>query len=103
MCWGTSFGGQLHAGGYHRIIFTHGVKVAPLSSAPRAESKETSARMTTKGEAFAGLSVAVVTPFKDGEVDYDAFKAQIDFQIEAGTTCICPVGTTGESPTLTHP
>jgi 4-hydroxy-tetrahydrodipicolinate synthase len=59
--------------------------------------------MTTKGEAFAGLSVAVVTPFKDGEVDYDTFKAQIEFQIEAGTTCICPVGTTGESPTLTHP
>jgi 4-hydroxy-tetrahydrodipicolinate synthase len=65
--------------------------------------KETSASMTTKGEAFAGLSVAVVTPFKGGEVDYDTFKAQIEFQIEAGTTCICPVGTTGESPTLTHP
>ena len=59
--------------------------------------------MTTKGEAFAGLSVAVVTPFKDGEVDYDAFRAQIEFQIVAGTNCICPVGTTGESPTLTHP
>ena len=59
--------------------------------------------MSTKGEAFAGLSVAVVTPFKEGEVDYDAFRAQIEFQIAAGTTCICPVGTTGESPTLTHP
>jgi 4-hydroxy-tetrahydrodipicolinate synthase len=59
--------------------------------------------MSTKGEAFAGLSVAVVTPFKGDEVDYDAFRAQIEFQIEAGTNCICPVGTTGESPTLTHP
>ncbi len=59
--------------------------------------------MTTQGEAFAGLSVAIVTPFKDGEVDYDAFRAQIEFQIAAGTTGICPVGTTGESPTLTHP
>lgn len=59
--------------------------------------------MSTKGEAFAGLSVAVVTPFRDGEVDYEAFRAQIEFQIEAGTNCICPVGTTGESPTLTHP
>jgi len=59
--------------------------------------------MTTQGEAFAGLSVALVTPFKDGEVDYDAFRAQIEFQIAAGTKCICPVGTTGESPTLTHP
>ena len=59
--------------------------------------------MSTKGEAFAGLSVALVTPFRDGEVDYEAFRAQIEFQIEAGTNCICPVGTTGESPTLTHP
>jgi len=57
----------------------------------------------TKGEVFAGLSVALVTPFKDGEVDYDAFKAQIEFQIAAGANCICPVGTTGESPTLSHP
>jgi 4-hydroxy-tetrahydrodipicolinate synthase len=59
--------------------------------------------MTTKGEAFAGLSVALVTPFKNGDVDYDAFGAQIEFQIDAGVTCLCPVGTTGESPTLTHP
>src|SRR5262245_57690650 len=59
--------------------------------------------MKTKGEAFAGLSVALTTPFKNGEVDYDAFRKQIEFQIEAGTTCICPVGTTGESPTLSHP
>ena len=59
--------------------------------------------MSTKGEAFAGLSVALVTPFKNGEVDYDAFREQIEFQIAAGTKCICPVGTTGESPTLSHP
>lgn len=58
--------------------------------------------MPTKGEAFAGLSVAIITPFKNDEVDYAALKAQIEFQIEAGTTCICPVGTTGESPTLSH-
>jgi 4-hydroxy-tetrahydrodipicolinate synthase len=58
--------------------------------------------MTTKGEAFAGLSVALTTPFRDGEVDYQALKAQVEFQIEAGTTCLCPVGTTGESPTLSH-
>jgi 4-hydroxy-tetrahydrodipicolinate synthase len=36
-------------------------------------------------------------------VDYEAFRAQIEFQIAAGTNCLCPVGTTGESPTLTHP
>src|SRR3990172_4611260 len=58
--------------------------------------------MSTKGEAFAGLSVALVTPFRDGQVDYDIFRQQIEFQIAAGTTCLCPVGTTGESPTLMH-
>lgn len=58
--------------------------------------------MSTKGEAFAGLSVAIVTPFKNGEIDFETFKAQIEFQIAAGTNCICPVGTTGESPTLSH-
>jgi 4-hydroxy-tetrahydrodipicolinate synthase len=58
--------------------------------------------MTTKGEAFAGLGVALVTPFRDGGVDYDALRAQIEFQVAAGTTCVCPVGTTGESPTLSH-
>jgi len=56
----------------------------------------------TKGEAFAGLSVAITTPFKDGEVDYPMLKVQIDFQVAAGTKCLCPVGTTGESPTLSH-
>jgi 4-hydroxy-tetrahydrodipicolinate synthase len=55
-----------------------------------------------KGSAFAGLSVAVVTPFRDGEVDYEALRRQIDFQVDAGTNCVCPVGTTGESPTLSH-
>lgn len=58
--------------------------------------------MATKGEAFAGLSVALVTPFTDGEVDYERLRRQIEFQIEAGTHCLCPVGTTGESPTLSH-
>jgi 4-hydroxy-tetrahydrodipicolinate synthase len=59
--------------------------------------------MSTKGEAFAGLSVALVTPFKNGDVDYETFRKQIDFQVAAGVKCICPVGTTGESPTLSHP
>ncbi|MCA9260273.1 MAG: 4-hydroxy-tetrahydrodipicolinate synthase [Planctomycetales bacterium] len=58
--------------------------------------------MPTKGEAFAGLSVALTTPFKDGGVDYETFARQIDFQIENQVDCLCPVGTTGESPTLSH-
>jgi 4-hydroxy-tetrahydrodipicolinate synthase len=58
--------------------------------------------MPTRAEAFSGLSVAMITPFRDGEVDYAAIRQQVDFQVQAGTTCLCPVGTTGESPTLSH-
>jgi 4-hydroxy-tetrahydrodipicolinate synthase len=58
--------------------------------------------MSTKGEAFAGLSVAITTPFKNGEIDFAKLREQLEFQIAAGTVCVCPAGTTGESPTLTH-
>ena len=58
--------------------------------------------MGTKGHAFEGVSVAIVTPFKGDAVDYDRLKEQIEFQIAAGVACLCPVGTTGESPTLSH-
>jgi len=59
--------------------------------------------MSRRGSDFAGLSVAIVTPFKDGKLDIDRLKQQIEFQIESGTNCLVPVGTTGESPTLSHP
>jgi 4-hydroxy-tetrahydrodipicolinate synthase len=58
--------------------------------------------MERKGQEFAGVSVAIVTPFKNDEVDYDRLKEQVEFQISAGVACLCPVGTTGESPTLSH-
>lgn len=58
--------------------------------------------MPTRAERFAGLSVAIVTPFRDGVVDVARLREQIEFQVTVGTTCICPVGTTGESPTLSH-
>lgn len=58
--------------------------------------------MPTRAEAFAGLSVAITTPFRDGQIDTQLLRAQIEFQIAAGTTCLVPVGTTGESPTLSH-
>ena len=58
--------------------------------------------MPTRAEQFAGLSVAMITPFRDGQVDLAALRQQVEFQIRAGTTCLCPVGTTGESPTLSH-
>ena len=59
-------------------------------------------KMARKGAEFAGLSVAITTPIVNGEVDYETLKRQVEFHVEAGTTCLCPVGTTGESPTLSH-
>src|SRR6476661_6162672 len=58
--------------------------------------------MSTKGEQFAGLTVALVTPFKSGAVDYDALTRLVDWHVEQGTDGLAPVGTTGESPTLDH-
>jgi len=58
--------------------------------------------MARKGEQFAGLTVATITPFRDGKVDEVALKKLVDWHVEQGTPCLCPVGTTGESPTLTH-
>lgn len=55
-----------------------------------------------RGSKFAGLAVAMVTPFRNGEVDYARLREHVEFQIAAGTQCLCPVGTTGESPTLSH-
>jgi 4-hydroxy-tetrahydrodipicolinate synthase len=59
--------------------------------------------MFTRSEDFAGLGVALITPFRDGQVDLEALQRNVEFQIAAGTTCVCPVGTTGECPTLSHP
>ncbi len=49
---------------------------------------------------FKGSIVAIVTPFKDGKVDEEAYRELIEFQIENGTHAIVPCGTTGESATL---
>ena len=49
-----------------------------------------------------GSIPALVTPFKDGELDLDALKSLVDWQIDSGSTGLVPVGTTGESPTLSH-
>ncbi|AWD21686.1 4-hydroxy-tetrahydrodipicolinate synthase [Fuscovulum blasticum] len=51
---------------------------------------------------LSGSIPALVTPFKGGEVDMDTLKKLVDWQIEQGSTGLVPVGTTGESPTLTH-
>src|SRR5579862_1757130 len=56
----------------------------------------------TKGEQFAGVTVALVTPFRNGDVDYDNLRRLVEWHVEQGTDCLSPCGTTGESPTLDH-
>ncbi|HSF96649.1 MAG TPA: 4-hydroxy-tetrahydrodipicolinate synthase, partial [Thermohalobaculum sp.] len=51
---------------------------------------------------FKGSCVALVTPFKDGAVDVATLEALVDWHIAEGTHGLVPVGTTGESPTLSH-
>src|SRR3569833_1468474 len=58
--------------------------------------------MTRDFAMFRGSFTAIVTPFRNGEVDKPAYDALVERQIEAGTHGIVACGTTGESPTLTH-
>ena len=51
---------------------------------------------------FKGSFPALVTPFKDGSVDHDTLKRLVDWHVEQGSDGLVPVGTTGESPTLSH-
>jgi 4-hydroxy-tetrahydrodipicolinate synthase len=69
----------------------NGADEAPLEDAIMADAR-----------VLRGWMTALVTPFKDGAVDEDAFRALIDWQIESGIHGLVPVGTTGESPTLSH-
>lgn len=58
--------------------------------------------MSTRGARFAGVSVAIVTPFRNGAVDYADLDRLVDWHVEQGTDGLVPCGTTGESPTLDH-
>ncbi|MCB1511196.1 MAG: 4-hydroxy-tetrahydrodipicolinate synthase, partial [Hyphomicrobiaceae bacterium] len=51
---------------------------------------------------FSGSITALITPFRDGKVDQAAYARFIEWQLAEGTNGLVPVGTTGESPTLTH-
>jgi 4-hydroxy-tetrahydrodipicolinate synthase len=51
---------------------------------------------------FQGSITALITPFKDGKIDGKAFQRLVEWQIDQGTHGLVPVGTTGESPTLSH-
>jgi 4-hydroxy-tetrahydrodipicolinate synthase len=56
----------------------------------------------TARTSFRGSFTALVTPFKNGNLDEQAFRSLVDWQIAEGTNGLIPVGTTGESPTLSH-
>jgi 4-hydroxy-tetrahydrodipicolinate synthase len=56
----------------------------------------------TARTSFRGSFTALVTPFKNGSLDETAFRGLVDWQIEEGSNGLVPVGTTGESPTLSH-
>ena len=58
--------------------------------------------MPTKGRLFAGCTVALVTPFRDGALDELALRGLVEWHLAQGTPILSPVGTTGESPTLSH-
>ena len=51
---------------------------------------------------FKGSIPALITPFKDGEIDWAAFENFVEWQIDQGTHAVVPCGTTGESPTVSH-
>src|SRR6201998_752558 len=57
--------------------------------------------MTAK-TSFRGSFTALVTPFKNGSLEERAFRDLVEWQIAEGTNGLVPVGTTGESPTLSH-
>src|SRR5437762_887029 len=81
-----------------KFVYAAGAFAAPglgvsLSRAPFSESIVVM---------FRGSFTAMVTPFKNGGLDERAFRGLIDWQIAEGTDGLVPVGTTGESPTLSH-
>ncbi len=51
---------------------------------------------------FTGSIPALITPFKNGEVDWKAFENFVEWQVQQGSHAVVPCGTTGESPTLSH-
>lgn len=51
---------------------------------------------------FKGSITALITPFKDGEIDWPAFENLVEWQVEQGSHGVVPCGTTGESPTVSH-
>lgn len=72
-----------------------------MASKTKTSKKGGSASKGQKKQ-IGGAIVAIVTPFKNGKVDEETLKDLIEWNIKAGTNCIVPCGTTGESATLSH-
>jgi 4-hydroxy-tetrahydrodipicolinate synthase len=79
-----------------------GAGAAPQFAARLANSFAGLDRVMAAKSNFRGSFTALVTPFDNGSVDEKAFRGLIDWQIAEGTNGLVPVGTTGESPTLSH-
>jgi 4-hydroxy-tetrahydrodipicolinate synthase len=73
------------------------MRTGPASRQPRLQE-----RIMGTGTSFRGSFTALITPFRDGAVDEKAFRGLVVWQIAEGTNGLVPVGTTGESPTLSH-
>src|SRR6516162_9355808 len=68
----------------------------------RSSRSQSEDRIMTAKTSFRGSFTALVTPFANGGVDEQAFRSLVDWQLAEGTDGFVPVGTTGESPTLSH-
>ncbi len=68
----------------------------------RADARRAGESAMEKRAKFHGSMPALITPFKDGKFDEPAFRSLVDWQISSGSHALVPVGTTGESPTLSH-
>jgi 4-hydroxy-tetrahydrodipicolinate synthase len=79
-----------------------GAGAAPQFAARLANSFAGLDRIMAAKTSFRGSFTALVTPFSNGSVDEKAFRGLVDWQIAEGTNGLVPVGTTGESPTLSH-
>src|ERR1051325_10821236 len=80
-------------GGQTDSLVCRALKARPFSFEERAMAAKTN---------FRGSFTALVTPFKNGSVDEQMFRDLVEWQIAEGTNGLVPVGTTGESPTLSH-
>jgi 4-hydroxy-tetrahydrodipicolinate synthase len=91
---------RLRPGGFHHKRLPGIVNADAGSPEPPARLKKDGI-MTAK-TSFRGSFTALVTPFSNGSIDEKAFRGLVEWQIAEGTNGLVPVGTTGESPTLSH-